>query len=98
MSRVGKRPIPIPADVRVDIDGDTVVVAGSRGTLTRSFHPDIAVHRDGDTLTVTRPSDEREHRALHGLTGALLANMVTGVSQGFRRSLELMGMDAPERM
>lgn len=91
MSRVGKKPIPIPSDVRVDIEGPTVVVAGSRGTLTRTFHPDISVLRDGDVLRVERPSDERDHRALHGLTGALLANMVTGVSEGFRRSLELVG-------
>ena len=91
MSRVGKKPIPIPSDVRVDIDGPNVVVAGSRGTLARTFHPDISVLRDGDVLRVERPSDERDHRALHGLTGALLANMVTGVSEGFRRSLELVG-------
>ena len=91
MSRVGTRPIPIPSDVRVEIDGSTVVVAGSRGTLTRDFHPDMSVFRDGDALRVTRPTDERQHRALHGLTGALLSNMVTGVSEGYRRSLELVG-------
>ncbi len=91
MSRIGKKPIPVPSDVQVEIDGATVVVKGSRGALTRSFNPDLSIFQEGDELRVTRPTDGREHRSLHGLTGALLANMVIGVSQGYRRTLELVG-------
>ncbi|MDA0987803.1 MAG: 50S ribosomal protein L6 [Chloroflexi bacterium] len=91
MSRIGNKPIPIPTGVQVEIDGAKVVVKGSRGTLTQSFNPDLSILRDGDVLRVTRPTDGREHRALHGLTGALLANMVIGVSEGYQRSLELVG-------
>ena len=91
MSRVGNKPIPVPPGVQVEIDGSRVVVKGSRGTLTQSFNPDLSILREGEVLRVTRPTDNREHRALHGLTGALLANMVIGVSEGYRRSLELVG-------
>lgn len=91
MSRIGNKPIPIPIGVQVEIDGAKVVVKGSRGSLTQSFNPDLSILRDGDVLRVTRPTDGREHRALHGLTGALLANMVIGVSEGYQRSLELVG-------
>jgi len=91
MSRIGNKPIPLPRDVQVDIEGSRVVVKGSKGTLTQSFNPDMSILREGDVLRVTRPTDNREHRALHGLTGALLANMVVGVSEGYRRTLELVG-------
>jgi large subunit ribosomal protein L6 len=91
MSRIGNKLIPIPSGVQVEIDGAKVVVKGSMGTLTQSFNPDLSVLRVGDVLRVTRPTDGREHRALHGLTGALLANMVIGVSEGYQRSLELVG-------
>ena len=91
MSRIGNRLIQVPKDVQVEIDGSNVVVKGSKGTLSRSFNPDISINREGDVLKVTRPTDNREHRALHGLTNALLANMVTGVSEGYRRTLELVG-------
>ena len=91
MSRIGNKPIPIPIGVQVEIDGAKVVVKGSRGSLTQSFNPDLSILRDGDVLRVTRPTDGREQRALHGLTGALLANMVIGVSEGYQRSLELVG-------
>ncbi|MFH1559891.1 MAG: 50S ribosomal protein L6 [Chloroflexota bacterium] len=91
MSRIGNKPIPIPRDVQVEIEGTRVVVTGSKGALAQSFNPDISILREGDVLRVTRPTDNRQHRALHGLTGALLANMVTGVSQGYRRTLDLVG-------
>lgn len=91
MSRIGNKPIPIPPDVQVAIEGTKVVVTGSRGILTQSFNTDLAILREGDVLKVTRPTDSRQHRALHGLTGALLANMVTGVSQGYRLTLDLVG-------
>ena len=91
MSRIGNKPIPIPSDVQVEIEGTKVVVTGSRGILTQSFSTDLSILREGDVLKVTRPTDSRQHRALHGLTGALLANMVTGVSQGYRLTLDLVG-------
>jgi len=91
MSRVGNKPIPLPPGVQVEIDGSRVVVKGSRGTLTQSFNPDLSIVREGEVLRVTRPTDNRGHRALHGLTGALLANMVVGVTEGYRRTLELVG-------
>ena len=73
------------------MDEGTVVVKGSRGTLTQSFNPDISISQEGDFLRVARPTDQREHRAFHGLTRALLSNMVIGVSEGYRRTLELVG-------
>ena len=91
MSRVGNKPIPVPKDVQVEIDGAKVMVKGTKGTLIQSFNPDISILRDGDVLRVTRPTDNRMHRSLHGLTGALVANMLIGVSEGYRRSLELVG-------
>jgi large subunit ribosomal protein L6 len=84
-------PIPIPKGVTVTIEGHEVTIKGPKGQLTKTFHPDISIVRDDNQLKVTRPSDERTHRALHGLTRALLANMVTGVSQGFSRGLEIEG-------
>ena len=92
MSRIGKKPIPIPNGVDVTIDGRRVVVKGPNGELEHEAPEDIVVRRDGDELVVTRPDDEREHRALHGLTRSLVANMVTGVSQGFVRELEIVGV------
>ena len=92
MSRVGKKPIPIPNGVDVTIDGRRVVVKGPNGQLEHEAPEDIVVRRDGDELVVTRPDDEREHRALHGLTRSLVANMVTGVSVGFSRDLEIVGV------
>jgi large subunit ribosomal protein L6 len=92
MSRIGKKPIPIPSGVDVTIDGRRVVVKGPNGQLEHEAPEDIVVRRDGDELIVTRPDDEREHRALHGLTRSLVANMVTGVSQGFARELEIVGV------
>lgn len=92
MSRIGKKPIPVPGGVTVTIDGSTVRVKGPRGELARSFRPEIGVVQQDGVLTVTRSSETKEHRALHGLTRALLANMVTGVTAGYRRVLEIIGV------
>lgn len=92
MSRVGRKPVPIPAGVEVTVEGQLVRVKGPRGTLEREFHPDMHITLKDRVLTVERPSDEPFHRALHGLTRVLLANMVTGVTQGFEKSLQLEGV------
>lgn len=93
MSRIGKLPITIPAGVTVSVDKDNLVtVKGTKGELTQSVNPDIKVSVDGEVLTVTRPSDEKEHRALHGLYRSLINNMVVGVSEGYRKELELVGV------
>ena len=91
MSRIGKKPIPIPDGVSVAVSEREVVVTGSKGELRQTVNPDITIRQDEGSLLVERPSDQRDHRALHGLTRALVANMVTGVSEGFTRSLELVG-------
>ncbi|MBD5316190.1 MAG: 50S ribosomal protein L6 [Bacteroides sp.] len=93
MSRIGKAPIEIPAGVTVTVDKDNVVtVKGPKGTLTQKVNPDLTVNVEGNQLTVTRPSDDREHRAQHGLYRALLHNMVVGVSTGYRKEMELVGV------
>jgi len=92
VSRVGKEPIPIPSGVEVTLDGGHVAVKGPRGELSRDLPPQILVSRDGEQLTVTRPDDERESRSLHGLVRALVNNMVVGVSDGFSRELEIVGV------
>lgn len=92
MSRIGNMPVTLPSGVDVDINGSDVTVKGAQGVLTYSFHPDMTIERDNGAVLVRRPSDEGAHRALHGLTRSLLANMVTGVSQGFSKSLELVGV------
>lgn len=91
MSRVGKQPIPVPSGVTVTLDGQHCTVKGPRGQLELDVHPDIRISLDDGEVVVTRPSDAPEHRSLHGLTRALVANMVAGVSDGFRKSLELRG-------
>jgi large subunit ribosomal protein L6 len=92
MSRVGLLPIAIPRGTEVKIDGSEVVVKGNKGELRRRFHPDISIALRDGCLIVTRPSDSKIHRSLHGLTRSLLANMVTGVSEGFERVLEINGV------
>ncbi|CAH2716633.1 50S ribosomal protein L6 [Neobacillus rhizosphaerae] len=92
MSRVGKKPIEIPAGVTVTLNNNTVTVKGPKGELTRSFNPDILITVEENVVTITRPSDVKEHRALHGTTRAVIANMVEGVSTGFTRNLELIGV------
>lgn len=91
MSRIGKMPIPLPKGVTVEIKGATVTVKGPKGTLSRTFNKDMQISQEDGVLYVRRPSDRDEHRALHGLTRALLANMVQGVSEGFRRRLLIEG-------
>ncbi len=92
MSRIGKMPIPVPSDVQVTIRGSEVTVKGPRGELARTFHRDISVRLEDNELVVARPTDHRLHRSLHGLTRALLANMVQGVHEGFRKELEIQGV------
>ena len=92
MSRIGKAPIPVPSGVEVTINGSNVAVKGPKGSLAWSVPEDITVTKDGDTLTVARPDDERAHRALHGMARSLVANMVVGVSEGFTKELEIVGV------
>ncbi len=92
MSRIGRAPIPVPSGVQVDIDGRRVTVRGPRGELARELPPDITVREDDGVLQVERPDDERTHRALHGLTRTLVNNMVVGVTQGFAKDLEIVGV------
>ncbi len=92
MSRVGKSPIEVPSGVTVDIKGRKVEVSGPRGELSRKFSRDMSIKLEENILTVSRPSNGKEHRSLHGLTRSLLANMVTGVSQGFEKELEIVGV------
>jgi large subunit ribosomal protein L6 len=92
VSRIGLKPIPVPSGVKVKIEENKIIVEGSKGKLSRSIHPDISVKLEGENLVVTRPSDEGSHRALHGLTRTLLANMVQGVTKGFEKALELSGV------
>jgi large subunit ribosomal protein L6 len=92
MSRIGRLPIPVPAGVEVTIDGGHVAVKGPRGELARDIAPEILVVRDGDRLVVQRPSDDKRSRELHGLSRTLVANMVTGVTTGYRKGLEITGV------
>ena len=92
MSRIGKSPIPVPSGVEISIDGVHVSVKGPKGQLAWDTPDDILVNRDGDHLLVTRPDDERRHRALHGMARSLVANMVVGVSEGFSKELEIVGV------
>ncbi len=92
MSRIGKLPIAVPKNVTVTINGNTVKVKGPKGELTRTLPAAIAIAQDGDTLNVTRPSDEAQHKALHGLSRSLVANMVEGVTKGFQKQLEIVGV------
>jgi large subunit ribosomal protein L6 len=92
MSRVGKKPITVPSGVDVTISGSHIAVKGPKGQLEMDAPEDITVARDGDDIVVTRPDDERAHRALHGLTRSLVNNMVLGVSEGFSRDLEIVGV------
>ena len=92
MSRIGRQPIPVPAGVEVSLDGPTVVVKGPKGSLTRQVAEPIVVRREDGVLVVERPNDERRSRALHGLTRSLVQNMVIGVTDGFSKELEIVGV------
>ena len=92
MSRIGKLPIPLPSGVEVSVNANHVTVKGPKGTLERSLPAQIAVSVEDGTVVCTRPTDGREHRSLHGLTRTLVANMITGVSTGFTKHLELVGV------
>ena len=92
MSRIGKAPIAIPAGVTVTVDNNVVTVKGPKGTLTQTVHPDLEVKVEDNHVVLTRPSDDREHRAQHGLFRALIHNMVVGVSEGYKKEMELVGV------
>ena len=92
MSRIGKKAITIPAGVDVTVDGNTVTVKGPKGTLTSTFKPNITIEKDGAEIKVSRPDDQKENRSLHGLTRTLIANMIEGVSNGFKKELEINGI------
>ena len=92
MSRIGKRPVPVPNGVTVTMNGHAITVKGPKGELSRKLHEDMRVTVENGTVTVNRPSDNDRHRALHGLTRSLIANMVEGVTQGYRKQLEITGV------
>ena len=92
MSRIGKAPIAIPAGVTVTVSGEKVTVKGPKGTLEQTVHSDLSVKVEDGHVVVTRPTDDREHRAQHGLWRALIHNMVVGVSEGYRKEMELVGV------
>jgi large subunit ribosomal protein L6 len=92
MSRIGRKPITIPSGVTVTVDGSTVKVKGPKGELSRTFEPTMKVSVENNEVLVERPNDEKRERALHGLTRALIANMVTGVTEGFKKTLEIVGV------
>ncbi len=92
MSRIGKKPVPVPAGVTAGVTGNTVTVKGPKGELSRTLHPELAVALEGGALVVTRPSDSAKHKALHGLSRTLVANMVEGVTRGYEKALEIQGV------
>jgi large subunit ribosomal protein L6 len=92
MSRIGRKPVPVPDSVTVSIDGSNVKVKGPKGELEWQFRPEIGFKQEDGEIVVTRPSDAKDHRALHGLSRALLANMVEGVTDGYRKTLEIIGV------
>jgi large subunit ribosomal protein L6 len=92
MSRIGRLPITVPSGVDVTIDGRNVTVKGPKGTLSRSLHPDITVSREDASIVVTRPTEQKSHKQLHGLTRTLVNNMVVGVTDGYRKGLEITGV------
>ncbi len=92
MSRIGRKPVTVPKGVTLQVQGNSVAVKGPRGELRRSLHPDMQIAFDKDQFTVARPSEEKRHKALHGLTRTLVQNMVEGVSKGFSKTLEIQGV------
>jgi large subunit ribosomal protein L6 len=92
MSRIGKKPVTVPQGVTLDLKGSEVAVKGPKGELRRQLHPEMQLALENGTFTVSRPSEEKKHKALHGLTRTLVQNMVDGVSKGFSRTLEIQGV------
>ena len=92
MSKIGKKPVIVPSGVKVDIKGAQIKITGPKGNLSRQIHKDMNVALENDKIVVTRPSDNKKHRSLHGLTRALIQNMVTGVTDGFKITLEINGI------
>jgi large subunit ribosomal protein L6 len=92
MSRIGRKPVPMPKGVSAQLDGVRITVKGPKGEISRTLHPDLALTVEGETIVVRRPSDENRHKALHGLTRTLVANMVDGVTKGFAKALEIQGV------
>ena len=92
MSRIGRLPIAVPSGVDVTIEGRKVTVKGPKGSLSRELHPDMSISREDDTLVVTRPTEQKTHKQLHGLTRTLVNNMVVGVTDGYRKGLEITGV------
>ena len=92
MSRIGRLPIPVPSGVDVTIEGRRVTVKGPKGSLSRELHPDMTVSREDDKIVVTRPTEQKTHKQLHGLTRSLVNNMVIGVTDGYRKGLEITGV------
>jgi large subunit ribosomal protein L6 len=92
MSRIGRKPVTVPKGVTLELEGNSVAVKGPRGELRRTLHPDMQIALDKDQFTVARPSEEKRHKALHGLTRTLVQNMVEGVSKGFSKTLEIQGV------
>ena len=92
MSRIGKLPVTIPSGVNITLNGNTITVKGPKGELTRDLPADMKISQENGTITVTRPSDEANHKALHGLSRTLIANMVEGVTKGFSKSLDIVGV------
>ncbi|MEE9441288.1 MAG: 50S ribosomal protein L6 [candidate division Zixibacteria bacterium] len=92
MSRVGKKPVEIPKGVKVSLSGSQLTVEGPKGTLVKEFHPDMTINVGEDAIEVQRPSDKNFHRSLHGLTRALIQNMITGVTEGYKKRLEIVGV------
>jgi len=92
MSRIGKKPVPVPSGVTVQVEGQLIRVKGPKGELARTVHAEIGLALEGDAVSVTRPSDESRHKALHGLTRTLIANMVEGVAKGYQKTLEIQGV------
>ena len=92
MSRIGKKPIEIPAGVDVQIDGTLITVKGPKGTLSRNVHPNMIIEKDGNTITVSRPNDDKMNRSLHGLTRTLINNMVVGTNESYKKELEVNGV------
>ncbi len=92
MSRIGRMPVEIPAGVEVKLNGNELTVKGPKGTLSASFHQNMNIKKEDNAIVVTRPNDQKQNRSLHGLTRSLIANMVTGVTQGFEKNLEIIGV------